>query len=720
MKIFISYSSKNRAAVQSLGADLEAMGHDVWFDQELSGGQAWWDEIIKGVVACDLFIFALTPESLASSPCRLEYTYANTLNKHILPVLLKDVDTSLLPPALSVLQFVDYRQIDRKASLALARALNGLPPVKSLPDPLPQPPTPPLSPLAKLGERVAAASLNYEEQAALLLDLKELLQSSDTAVSARQLLMQLQARNDLYAKISQELESALAAKPSRRRAAPSGAQPAAAGGGLSIPLRGLLATGAVVVLLILSGIAISQFGSRNTPAVPTNTQAVVVQATNTAAITSTPTQRPTQPPTRTPTTPPPTKTKTPVPTKTYTQVPTKTFTSTPSELPAANLVLWYVDTPDSMRIAGIEQLFNSWAKEHALGSTLKLVNIESADLVTRFQVSVASNNGIPDYIWTYQDQLPQLADTGTLLTVDAQIRPDLFLPEAIKAVSLDGKIYGFPLSAGSHLMLMYNKNLITTPPSRFDQFPAFAEEMGLGGQSQSQSKSYLLVYEMTSFYWVLPFVYGFGGNFFDTSGKMPSLNSEAWVSAYQLLYDLKKTGVVPDTCDYSCADTAFIDGKAAMIINGTWQLSAYKSSLGDKLGIADWPTLSNGQRARSPVSAKLLLLTNTSSKSNQDVALGFGSFLSTDRTTMLNLALPNSQLPALLDALNDSQIVNDPLLSKAAEILRESIVMSRQKEMSCVYEPLNSALKTVLSDNQNPADVADVAQKAALDCIAGQ
>ena len=99
MKIFMSYSSKNRPVVATLAQDLQAQGYQVWFDREVPGGQSWWDTILGQIRACDLFLFALTPLSLDSKPCKLEYGYANDLGKIILPVLLEDgVSVNLLPP----------------------------------------------------------------------------------------------------------------------------------------------------------------------------------------------------------------------------------------------------------------------------------------------------------------------------------------------------------------------------------------------------------------------------------------------------------------------------------------------------------------------------------------------------------------------------------------------------------------------------------------------
>ncbi|HLV36417.1 MAG TPA: toll/interleukin-1 receptor domain-containing protein, partial [Spirillospora sp.] len=76
-RVFISYSSKSKNKVQTLAQDLEMAGHQIWFDHKLTGGQAWWEQILEQIRQCDIFIFALTPDALDSYPCKLEYTYAH-------------------------------------------------------------------------------------------------------------------------------------------------------------------------------------------------------------------------------------------------------------------------------------------------------------------------------------------------------------------------------------------------------------------------------------------------------------------------------------------------------------------------------------------------------------------------------------------------------------------------------------------------------------------
>ena len=115
--ICLSYSRQSKEIVRTLADDIEALGHTVWFDQELTGGQAWWDQILERVRDCEVFVFALAPEALNSTACKREYQYAADLGKPILPVLVAEgVSINLLPPALSAIQFVDYQEQDRNAA----------------------------------------------------------------------------------------------------------------------------------------------------------------------------------------------------------------------------------------------------------------------------------------------------------------------------------------------------------------------------------------------------------------------------------------------------------------------------------------------------------------------------------------------------------------------------------------------------------------------------
>jgi hypothetical protein len=225
--IFVSYNRQSKEITTTLVDDIESLGHSVWYDQELGGGQVWWDKILATVRACDVFVFVVDPAALSSTACKREYGYAADLGKPILPVLVSGgVSTNLLPPALSQIQFVDYRTPDRNAALRLARAFTAVPPSKPLPDPLPLSPEAPISYLGGLTEQVETTStLSYQQQSALLVDLRRSLHDPETTDDARTLLARLRRRRDLFATIAEEIDEMLGSPRQAPRVSPATSVP---------------------------------------------------------------------------------------------------------------------------------------------------------------------------------------------------------------------------------------------------------------------------------------------------------------------------------------------------------------------------------------------------------------------------------------------------------------------------------------------------------------
>lgn len=236
LNIFISYSRDSEAIARTLANDIERLGHTVWFDQELSGGQAWWQQILTRIRDCQVFVFVMDPKALNSTACKREYGYAADLGKPILPVRVAEgISTNLLPPALSQIQFVDYREQDREAVFRLAKALTTVPPPKPLPDPLPPPPEVPISYLGSLAEKVeTTATLSNEEQSTLVVSLKGSLRERETANDGRALLERLRKRRDLLASIAEEIDELLANRPKAWAPPPRVSEPVSLRPGLHI------------------------------------------------------------------------------------------------------------------------------------------------------------------------------------------------------------------------------------------------------------------------------------------------------------------------------------------------------------------------------------------------------------------------------------------------------------------------------------------------------
>lgn len=218
-KIFFSYSERSKETLQSLIADLkELSGYELWIDQKLTGGQQWWNEILKNIRECDVFLFAMSPESLESEACSREYAFAYQLGKSILPVLVADVDTiNLLPKELKLVQYVDYRSADKHAFIRLVTALDSLPERGALPDFMPEEPEVPVSYIDELFSVIRSSDpMLFDQQASILVKLKEKLHSERERQDALRLLEKLRDRDDLYSKIGNQVADILASETGRQ------------------------------------------------------------------------------------------------------------------------------------------------------------------------------------------------------------------------------------------------------------------------------------------------------------------------------------------------------------------------------------------------------------------------------------------------------------------------------------------------------------------------
>lgn len=210
-KVFVSYSRNNLDVVTQLVEDLQAVGMTAWHDQTLTGGQRWWDNILANIRDCEIYIFALSPESWESEACRSELAYVCGLGKPILPVLVADgINLNLLSAPLHEIQVTDYRARDKGAAFALLKALNSTPPCPALPEPLPPPPAVPVSYLGTLKERIDFnGTLGAQEQNLLFLELEEAMDEGRSPAELRELLLSLKRRDDLLAKVAVKVDAAL-------------------------------------------------------------------------------------------------------------------------------------------------------------------------------------------------------------------------------------------------------------------------------------------------------------------------------------------------------------------------------------------------------------------------------------------------------------------------------------------------------------------------------
>jgi hypothetical protein len=218
MKVFVSYSRDDEAAVRLLVDDLERARVQVWIDEELVGGDAWWTAILEQIRGCEVFLFALSDKSLYSKPCRAEWGYAQALGLPILPVEIGQVASRHADPIFTV-QSVDYRDPTKNSAFDLISALDERARLRAeLPDPLPEPPRIPYEYLHRLGASIrdTTAVLPPQVQAQMLFELRNAVSEEDDPIvlgDIRRLLLALRRRTDVTYTIAGEVDAFLRSEP---------------------------------------------------------------------------------------------------------------------------------------------------------------------------------------------------------------------------------------------------------------------------------------------------------------------------------------------------------------------------------------------------------------------------------------------------------------------------------------------------------------------------
>ncbi|MFE9750492.1 toll/interleukin-1 receptor domain-containing protein [Saccharothrix saharensis] len=212
MTVFVSYTRADESLVRALRQDLDRMGHQVWLDHEIHGGELWWREIIRTIQAARVFVFALSEASWKSVPCHTEFEYAQQLGVPVLPVQVGPLDHLRIP--IMERQLVDYRERSADAVVALAGALTELTArPRVLPNPLPPPPKVPFEYLYRIAELLGPQPIAPERQEIIIGQLRRHLRTERDEVARAdivKLLREFRERGEITNLNSREIDEILA------------------------------------------------------------------------------------------------------------------------------------------------------------------------------------------------------------------------------------------------------------------------------------------------------------------------------------------------------------------------------------------------------------------------------------------------------------------------------------------------------------------------------
>jgi arabinogalactan oligomer/maltooligosaccharide transport system substrate-binding protein len=338
--------------------------------------------------------------------------------------------------------------------------------------------------------------------------------------------------------------------------------------------------------------------------------------------------------------------------------------------------------------------------------TMEIVNKDVEALREDFQTASLAGTA-PDLLWTVSDHAGPFVTADLIMPVDKLVD----MRKYVESVEMDGQTWAVPISAGNHLMLLYNKDLVTKAPETVDELVRVAKGLTQGG-------TYGLVWNMTEPFWLVPWLGAFGGSVFAADGVTPTLNTDAMVKALTLLSGFKNVDkITPAEADYNGADTLFKEGKAGFIINGDWSLGGYKEVLGDKLGVARMPRVAGGSFPKPYTAGAYFMVPRDLAKEKQGAVARYIQYM-TSPEVQGEMIAKLARLPGLRAAMTNPAIANDPVLKGSTQQLAEGVPQPTVLEMRCNWDSMKPELIQVLAGTKTPKDAAEAMQAAGAACVA--
>jgi len=377
------------------------------------------------------------------------------------------------------------------------------------------------------------------------------------------------------------------------------------------------------------------------------------------------------------------------------------------------IVMWTTEGVADGGLQFVQSLADAYSAEHP--NVMFEITNKDPDKLREDFLTTTSTGAMPDLLWTVNDDVEPFTDAQLILATDDLVNLDKYVGSALAALRLSGNTWGVPIANGNHLMLLYNRALMEEAPFTTDELIEKGLELTTGDR-------YGLAFNQDHPFWLVPWLGGFRGSVFASDGKTPTLDTPEMVATLQFLHDIKyDTPLVPVDSNYDRADALFKEGKAAMLINGDWSLDGYQNALGGMLGVARIPTVSaTGEWPRpylSGVSFMLPVGLKGAAEAKMEAVKGYIKFV-TNPVNQIFMVAKLGRLPALVAALDDPLIANDPILNGSADQMQLGIPMPAVSEMRCNWDAMRPEMRAVLADTKSPEEAAADMQTAAERCVA--
>jgi multiple sugar transport system substrate-binding protein len=264
------------------------------------------------------------------------------------------------------------------------------------------------------------------------------------------------------------------------------------------------------------------------------------------------------------------------------------------------------DTKTSVGEACIIQSIINAASAEIDGVTVETLPTDWGNYYDQIKAAYAGSTP-PDVHVMHRHRVPEFAGLGAVADLSADlagagIDTSDWAPAALDAVSYNGGIYGVPMDFHANLwhvnmdlmakagLVADGKPILPSSPAEMLEHAKKVKEATGQDYLAADFAQYPIGVRLT-----LALMWQQGANIFD--GDTATINNDAAKNAVTSMTQLFDAGVANPQLNYADSQQAFLNGEAAILVNGTWVVDFYtaeaaKSEVAlNNYYVADFPTL---------------------------------------------------------------------------------------------------------------------------------
>ncbi len=366
---------------------------------------------------------------------------------------------------------------------------------------------------------------------------------------------------------------------------------------------------------------------------------------------------------------------------------------------------------NSMRPLGtkiLQQKLEQFSKKYP-GWKFSQLFYEPETARTNYIISAMGGSG-PALFWGASDNIGPFVELEVIKPLEEFFDKaflNSFITEPIPANTwFQNHLFQIADRVGNHLCLVYNKKLVKNPPKTLSELQEIGKQLTKDLDGDGKPDRYALAWNYTEPFFAVPFINGYGGKILDENNR-PTLNTEATIKAAQLIFDLaNKDRIIPIECDYEISNALFLDGYAAMIINGPWSWGTYLEN-GIDIGIARIPMIDETGLCASPMVSPLGYSVNINLKGEKlKITLELLKYL-TSSEVELEFTRAMGTIPSRKDAFQDSLVSQNEIIRSSIHQMEVGTLMPVVTELRWIWDAMRPSYQSIFTGQVSPAQAAE-------------